>query len=258
MAQLKLMKKEWFDWFKNTTLDNITAWTEYYYINPDSQHWISNYQLWDEDWELGELNSNGSPYPTKNSIRSKYDNPIRVLPNTQYFLKINTPQRICWYDSNDRFISLQYSSGLTTSPANAHYMRFALLSSYGTTYKYDICINVSKPTFNGHYEPRIIKIEDILGVVDLGTPNWSYDSTNELFYTTDLSALCKKVRGNAFTSTIYTNSGIKSLASMSDMEGQFLENGALYLKNTSYTDVTTFTQDMQGKYLIFIKATSPY
>lgn len=165
--------------------------------------------LWDEEWELGELNANGTAYPTTNSIRSKYDDPIRVLPNTQYYLKLNNTQRICWYDVNDTFISVQYTSGLTTSPANAHYLRFALSTAYGATYKHDICVNLSDPSINGAFYPYVentYPVEDVAlhGIFKLDAGNNIVTNGDE--YTPDGKVLrkFKKVAIGSLVGRLYS------------------------------------------------------
>ena len=173
------------------------------------------------------------------------------------------------------------------TPNNAAYCKFYCQAGYGETYKNDIqiCQHFTETSVEQTYHKYEIfkdrvswaftstgkgksaglvadtkdyvnkKNIEKVGQIDLGTLNWSYDSTNELFYTTELSTICKKVRGNAFTSSIYTNSGVKTLSSMLNLEGQFLDNGALYLKNTSYNNTSSFKSAMSGVILNYELAT---
>ena len=253
----------------------------------DYDYETTGVNLWDEEWELGALESNaGLPVEAANRIRSK--NFCKCLPNIQYYLNVNNNDLlICWYDANKNYINAStWSQGnrLLTSPANAVYFKIMFV---GTTYKNDIqiCQHFTETSVEQTYHKYEIFKDKVswaftstgkgksagsvadtkdyvnkkniekVGQVDLGTLNWSYDSTNELFYTTDLSTICKKVRGNAFTSSIYTNSGVKTLSSMLNIEGQFLDNGALYLKNTSYNDTSSFKSAMNGKTLNYELAT---
>lgn len=271
MAQLKLMKKEWFDWFKGTTLDNITAWTEYYYINPDSQHWISNYQLWDEEWELGSLDINtGLPLSVTTRIRAK--NKIKVTPNGTYYGKIGSGSMyVLEYDINGNYLGTYFNATnrtFTTSLQTAYIWCYCD-NTYGATYKHDICINESNPTFNGHYEPRIIKIEDILGIVDLGTLSWSYraESTRGPYFLTrfvgpKINPFYGAVKSKYFivdyetvTNTIELLDRDKIVTS--DYNPDAPDMAYVLIKDSRYTDAVAFKQAMSGKYLIYLKNDSP-
>ena len=112
------------------------------------------FNQWDEQWESGKLDYNtGEVMPDANYIRAK--NFTRVLPNTAYY--------VCWgaastgyvlfYDESKKFISSAYAYAFTT-PANCAYIKLRIPSSYGTTYKNDICLNLSHTGYrNGVYEP---------------------------------------------------------------------------------------------------------
>ena len=86
------------------------------------------------------------------------------------------------------------------------------------------------------------------GYCELNTLNWGYDSANTRFYGSGLSnaklptgwgdnLLCNKyisAKGVAVDKTISLNA-----------------NGALYIKDTDYTDATTFRNSLSGVYLIY-------
>lgn len=117
------------------------------------------FNQWDEEWELGSLDSSGQPTESTSSIRSK--NFIPVLPSTAYYVAGLTSGELrpYYYDSAKAFVSRDYWIGGTannpfTIPSNARYMKFAMASSYGATYNHDICINISDPSRNGTYEPH--------------------------------------------------------------------------------------------------------
>lgn len=97
--------------------------------------------IWDEEWELGDLNSNnGADYPDNNRIRSKNKNPI--VGDIAYYLKCSANALFCFYDENENFVrgtSVSANSSFTP-PADARYFRFSLATSYGTTYNHDVQI----------------------------------------------------------------------------------------------------------------------
>lgn len=110
---------------------------------------VCGFNLWDEEWENGNIDtSTGENISGPSIIRSK--NYIRVSPNIQYYRKDRTGYDFA-YDENKAFIGT-FNMNTDKTPANCAYVRFRLASGYGTTYKHDICVNLSGPD-NGTYEP---------------------------------------------------------------------------------------------------------
>lgn len=131
---------------------------------------------WDEEWELGNIGENSGQNQDNNTvIRSK--NYIAVIPNTTYYFKIsNLGVHLYYYDAQKTFISHTTLSANTTwtIPANCYYIRFVPYTDYGTTYKNDICINLSDPSINGTFYPYVentYPVEDVKlhGVFKLNT-----------------------------------------------------------------------------------------
>ena len=167
-------------------------------------HDMVGFNLWDEEWVLGDINtSTGEQTYHGNYLCTK--NPIPVFPNTQYHCNEATGYFFA-YDLNQNFIRSFNINGKLT-PSNCYYIKFRKPSGYGTTYKNDICINLSWSGYrNGEYEPYIKHsypldssltlrgiskidasgnlyyngdrylpdgtVERRYGVVDLGTLNW--------------------------------------------------------------------------------------
>lgn len=111
------------------------------------------FNQWDEEWESGRINSDGTKASSSTYIRSK--NYIHIFPNTTYYRKSPNNIQPFYYDGNMNFISYGFwGANLTFStPNNAEYMLFHIDPTYGTTYKNDICINISDTERNGQYEP---------------------------------------------------------------------------------------------------------
>lgn len=99
--------------------------------------------IWDEEWELGDLNTNtGENYPDNNRIRSK--NYIPIKPETNYYVCSSVTGTVCYYDINKSYIgnrNIVAGGGIITTLSRAAFMRFSLNSAYGTTYNNDISIN---------------------------------------------------------------------------------------------------------------------
>ena len=120
-------------------------------VNPTA-HKMVGVNAWDEEWEVGRY-INGVKDTVNNQIRCK--NRIRVTPNTKYYFYNGSGEStINFLDADGNFISTAYRNNAEfTTPTNCCYLVFAMNSTYGTTYKNDICINISDPTINGKYFP---------------------------------------------------------------------------------------------------------
>ena len=185
---------------------------------------------WDEEWELGTFNTTtGEDITRTDQIRSK--NLIKILPNEQYHFGGNGEMWIIFYDANKNVIdspsgassgnSIYKAAGERfTTPSNAAFMKFYLLSNYGTTYNHDIMISLvhsgwkqdtdagyqpywqdtlplpiirkyfpqgMKSAGSAHDEIRYKKSSgkweavQRIGSVDMGSMAWSYDSANQVF-----------------------------------------------------------------------------
>ena len=257
----------------------------------------TGFNQWDEEWEVGTLDSDGKPYESNNNIRSK--NFIPTLPSTQYFCKLNTFAVLFFYDTNKNFI-LSYSTNsheeVFTTPSKAAYMKFYLSSGYGTTYNHDICINLSWSGYrNGEYEQyeaheatlnlnsfrvkdsegNIITIEGGLkgagsaydeidpvrkkyikrfGEVDLGDLEWIVNPHGTNVYCGVISdmlfqgkALCSKYKYHKINAT-----------DLGDYEftnrSTYIEN-SIDVRDSSYSDATTFKAAVSGVKLIYELAT---
>lgn len=119
-----------------------------------------SFNIWDEEWEVGGLRQD----MPNDRIRSK--NYIKVSPNTNYYIKSSELTNIGVYDESKNLLGYG-SNHQQTSPTyfkdtvfntgdNAHYIKFNTAGDYGTTYKNDICINISDTNRNGTYKPHIL------------------------------------------------------------------------------------------------------
>lgn len=148
--------------------------------------------LWDEQWEQGYYNGDGVPM-AGNAIRSKNDNPIKVVPNTIcYFYCDGLPASsteyiyILFFDKELNVVekhSIYGSSSVKTFniPSNCEYIKFFVSSGYGTTYKNDITISKYYTPEQGgegydqyypYEEPDIIDTgSEQLGAFDKKTPD---------------------------------------------------------------------------------------
>lgn len=180
-------------------------------VSNNATYQMHGRNLWDEEWELGGYDATTGEPTTLNQVRSKATDPIKVSPSTSYCF-YNASARISnvyWYDANDQYIGRTQNASanpfVTTSPDNAAFARFGCPSGYGTTYKSDICINLSDASFNGTYEAyynggtvtadnlngigTAVDEQDAdgnevrkIGTVDLGAQTWSWSAPYTAHY----------------------------------------------------------------------------
>ena len=122
------------------------------------------FNQWDEEWEVGFINSQGANENRTNAIRSNY---IKVLPNTKYYIATTNPAyranesiRIRFYDNNKNYAGnpgVYTTNKLFTTPDGCCYMRWCTYPTVLPTNSYskgDICISLSHSGYrNGEYEP---------------------------------------------------------------------------------------------------------
>lgn len=128
-----------------------------------SAHKVVGFNQWDEEWELGTIDTNTGQNANNNSmIRSK--NMIAIASNQEYYILIPYTSVVSgftvlfFYDADNNYLSYRNAvsrGAIFTTPTNARYVRFIVSSLYGTTYNHDICVNISDPNRNGEYEPYI-------------------------------------------------------------------------------------------------------
>lgn len=264
-----------------------------------SAHRMVGFNQWDEEWELGSYDiTTGEKSNSTNTIRSK--NKFAVMPNKSYYVMIPHTSAtsgfapILFYDKTGAYLgktSVNANGYSITTPANAAQAAFYVSSAYGTTYKDNICINVSDPARNGAYEPYTAHTYAMDGsltlkgypmldesgnlyfdgdvyhpngtvdnnysvVLDLGTCDWTYVSARTMFTTS---------RGMEDTSVNSKPKGICTKYLGVDLNG-FLSNspdktfafgttgsyaGKLCVRDTNYTDAASFKAAVSGTYIVY-------
>lgn len=162
---------------------SIDAWSPYENICPitgwtGAQVVRTGVNVWDEEWEVGNIASNGQPNSNDKTIRSK--NFCRCLPNTTYYCTCGKTDggnqnryyvAIFWYDENENFLNYDWCNNLSvTSPSNAQYFKTCTNTStvvYGDTYNHDISINY--PATDHDYHPYTGNTYSITFPTEAGT-----------------------------------------------------------------------------------------
>ena len=122
---------------------------------------VVGFNRWDEEWEEGTLNPQGLPQDNNVDLRSK--NFCNVDGGATYCYSIVTAltgitRYVFWYDANRNFISYHmFTAQTTVAPNNAKYFKLVAQSYIRilTTYKNNICFNISDTSRNGTYEPYV-------------------------------------------------------------------------------------------------------
>ena len=261
-----------------------------------ASHSTVGFNAWDEQWELGGYNGTTGA-KSSSTTRIRCTNPIPVLPNTVYYCKCPNIFYVYEYAKDGSFIGYagDKKNKTFTTTADTYYLTWATVSDYGTTYKNDICINLSWSGYrNGEYEPYVkhtyaldssLTLRGIpkldasnnlyydgdvyasdgtvtrkYGIVDLGTLTWTYDSTTYIrFHSTSIQSYIKTPSSNnELADWIICAMYDKVKASSvasTDMSIGVANTGTIMIKNTSYTNADAFTTAMSGVYLVYELAT---
>lgn len=123
--------------------------------------------LWDEQWEVGGLDTVGNTTVDSTKIRSK--NYISVKSNVAYYYVMPKSTGLRFYDENKTFVSTANGTNASVvTPSNAKYVKFFVVDT--TTYGNNIAI--VKGT-SGSYESYGVTNAGSYGLVDLGSLTWS-------------------------------------------------------------------------------------
>lgn len=255
----------------------------------DYEYQTTGVNLWDEQWELGSYNTtNGEKITDNSKIRNK--NPIRVLGNKTYN-KLAPDNSVYWlvfYDINMNYIENQginYGSNTFITPLNACYMNMLFESAYGTTYNHDIqiCNHFTETSVEQTYHPYEIyknkvswaftstgkgksagkaadtkdyvnkKNIEKVGRVDLGTLDWLYVTSGKTRFNSSPIDDIVNTSGDTTVGNIICPIYLTGSPSevYSGSAGIAIKDKALWVYDTSYTDVATFKAAMSGVYLYY-------
>ena len=237
-------------------------------------HDMVGFNAFDEVMELGGIDaSTGVNEASTAILRSK--NYIPVLPNTSYYFKCegwggNSNVKTRFYDADKNYIGYSQKSGtpvyknsVFTTPDNCCFMRFVCPDSYGTTYKNDICINLSDPSLNGTYKPYTKHSYSLDNSITLrGIPK--LDASNNLYYDGDVYESDGNVsrkykeyifKGNETWSQYAVGSDVWYTLQFTD--GQY-SNDALVVMEGFTSQVAGGGTTHSGNFDVWLQSTSTY
>lgn len=249
----------------------------------------AGFNLWDEEWELGTIGTDGTEGPSTTRIRSKNYSPC--LPNTPYY-GFNgsgaSAAGIRFYDSDKNYVGYLTAAALNNNifntPGNAYYFKLSFADAYGIIYNGDICINFSDPARNGEYVPydgRVYNISwsDSAGTVyggtidlvkglltvtheavDLGSIDYSYDAINSRFVSgqiTGMRAMMMRTMPIICSAFLSISDGRPFI----DVPDMAIYNGStdqIYIHDSDYTDSALFKAAVSGYIAVYERAEPAY
>ena len=234
------------------------------------------------------FNTNTGENVTLSDYKKRKISDFIKVTNGDYYLGVfndnipTTGEYDIWYvtyDNNKNFLGTFLAApNKVISLNNVSYVRIGIISL-----SYDGILNISNDAINGTYYPykeTILKLPSVdlqtfdtldlenkkhyenSYLVDLGTLNWAYTSTEGQlrFTSTDLIDLIKKpnentILGNIICSKYATDTYVNIYNNVTDKTIAININGAIGIYDTAYTDVTTFKQAISGVMLYYELAT---
>lgn len=239
--------------------------------------------LWDEEWEVGNIDGTGANSPASDRIRSK--GYIQVKGTTSVYLVIPTAVVIHKYGVDKSYLGNNYvaSSGSFTIASDVAFIRFRADTSYGTTYNNDISINYPSTDTTYHaYNGDTVTIafgQTVYGGT-LDVTNGTLEITTARLNLSDLDYLYNTTAGVApyfyasisgvkyegpFFSTVY-NSKCNIYTCTKRDESVFVDKtycldgsaptvSQIQIKDLDYTDPVLFKASLSGAYIIYELAT---
>lgn len=245
--------------------------------------------LFDEETELGILNSDGTVSPSTTRLVTK--NFIPIVGGKTYAFVFNTSLgrgRAAWYDANKTIIeyigdfptttAIEDRYSLETAPANACYFKWCFTTAYGTTYRNDtsICYPTSE-TYYRHYTGNTYTVnfgQTVYGGVldvtrgkltvthilkNISDISWTYRTisgvTGYIFLSNDITVI--KAGQSPTMASCYA---IKTNRNYIDGDGQVaISNNTtaldIVVKDDTYTSADDFVQNRGNERFVFELAT---
>lgn len=204
-------------WFKKygTPMPLFSPYDGGSLANVNGVYRLRGRNLWDEEWEAGDLNgTTGQPQTSSTYIRSK--NFCKCKANESIYVRATDNTYVFWYDANQNFINHTSTAqnSVVESPSNAVYFK---LTNKSVAYNYNITLNESDSSINGQYFPYYdggeIDCSDAplngvgnaqdekdfatgertnrCGIIDLSTLTWTASSNNRVS-STGIASLVKR------------------------------------------------------------------
>ena len=247
--------------------------------------WDEEWELGAYSPTTGEKDPNPNAYRSTNYIPIFPNTTYYFYGN---FTTTGSQARVFWYDADKNYISVSQGWNTTiTSPLNAHFCTFRIEGTHANDTI--ICINLHwDGVRDGEYEPYVNHSYDLdpitlngvfkldsnnnlyaegdiyksvgevtrkYDVVDLGDLDWRYVTTSDRNYFRTENAIANiKIDGERICAK-YEFIGNKYDSQMESVPDKTIANAIGYpyvqVKDSAYTDATTFKTAMSGVYLAY-------
>lgn len=258
-----------------------TAYAPYSNICPisgrtEGKVYRTGINIWDEDWEVGAYNPNGTASAVTDRIRCK--NHIPVVGGNNYYL--NVPSGVyafyMFYDVSGNPLSTTFNQTLATAvtaPSNASYMLFYTSGSYGSTYHNDISINYPSTDHSYHSGANNVELtipfsQTVYGgtvdvvrgelvvdseIKDLGTLSWTATGSGatKFFQSSQINAKAST------PNTICSWYKYASIATANTTEGFQINGDRIRIRDHMYVNATgtEFKSAVDGAQIVYELAT---
>lgn len=251
--------------------------------SPDNVRQISGWEsvnlyntgvnVWDEEWEQGDLNSiTGEEISSTTYIRGVNYTPC--VPNAEYYGKANSKIWLYWYDKDKNYISNTsggFQNASRTAPATAYFFRIVQMASAydnGTSINYPSTDHdyhaytatttttpLGRTVYGGTLDVVSGVLTDKMGIVDLGTLNWTYDANNTWFWATISER--KGGKSNLICSQYAYYGALRNELSHDNEIANWNAQTAteVVIRDTRYTSASDFKSAMSGVQLVYELAT---
>ena len=247
----------------------ISGWSEANVLNR-GKNWLST------NFTEGKgINSSGAVID--NPSRSATVEAIRVIPNTTYTVSYTGSNRWGWIAYNSENEKIDSASWLNsgssfTTPVGTYSIRLYTdsgtaptnvqleLGETSTTYEpyngTNVLISFGQDVYGGVLNVSTGVLTILYALIDMGDMTWTYQSANTRFVSSDIQTISKFPESNTTPSNIKCSQyGVNSYSAYSDKQIAQSNTGNVFVKDSTYTDATTFKTAMDGVQLVYELAT---
>lgn len=267
------------------------AYNEGEIVSYDAQALKSvGFNAWDEKWEEGIYDvETGRKVEKAGRVRTT--DLIKVSNNRTYCTNNYWWSVVLFYDKNKKYISYKYINGTVktfTTPNDCAYIATYAEEGYGSTYKNDVCINLSHSSYrNGEYQPyeddtlQLPSVKEIkdkdgnqlfpygllsagsahdeitatkavkrIGVVDMGTLNWNPAETSGYNRFSTIVYRMTNNRTNNVLTLKYTTVQYSQGTGLVD-KVMVTNNRHIAVVDSGYTDAASLKKSLQGVLLYY-------
>ena len=191
--------------------------------------------LWDEQWELGTLNSDGT---VTSGVAVCSKNYIPVVAGVTYvmiFPKGIVTGRGAFYDANHDLVEYisgfpastagagQFQKGYFTVPSGSHYLKFQMTGGYGGTYNNNISINYPTVDLLYHQYAGVGEQSITVPSTEIQTVNGTNVIQNNLGKDMTVKFYCDDPKENKLTVMTYNVQYFDGLNADEDMQEDILD-----------------------------------